>query len=522
MSQKVLIPTKLSTAAKDILENNGFNVVQEAGVDLVELAKTHSDAEGMIVRSEKLTPEVIDLFPNLKVIVRAGAGYNTIDIQYARSKDITVMNTPGANSNAVAEEAVGMMISCARFFIEGDRSTRAGEWKKAQLQGFELTGKTIGIAGFGNIGQLLAKRLSGFDVKLLVFDPFVSEDKLAEYGAKNVSLEELFAGSDFISLHMPATKETANIVSTKLLTSMKDGAVLVNCARYEILDEAALREVKKTKTIYYANDVYPKDAAGDKTIADVSDIMLPHLGASSLEANTNAAVMAANQVSNYLGKGISVFAVNKVLPDGLAPEYQELAYSVAKVAKAWMGDSQPYEINISLYGELKQYDKFLVPAIIAGASANDKIVNAEKAADILESHGIKLDVREADDSKKYGESITVDLIKTNGSKLERLSVRGTVVEGNIIISRIDSFDKLYYAADGFSTVFIYNDRPGVLADITQILASEGINIEDLRSPHNSEKQRSIAIVKTNSSVSNDVIDKINAKINGEVAFQVKL
>ncbi|MDD7983727.1 3-phosphoglycerate dehydrogenase family protein [Lentisphaera marina] len=522
MSQKVLIPTKLSTAAKGILEGNGFTVVQEPGVDLVELAKTHSDTEAMILRSEKLTPEVIDLYPNLKVVVRAGAGYNTIDIQYARSKDITVMNTPGANSNAVAEEAVGMMISCARFFIEGDRSTRAGEWKKAQLQGFELTGKTVGIAGFGNIGQLLAKRLSGFDVKILVFDPFVSEDKLAEFGAKNVSLEELFAGSDFLSLHMPATKETANIISTDLLTSMKDGAVLVNCARYEILDEEALREVKKTKTIYYANDVYPKDAAGDKSIADVSDIMLPHLGASSIEANTNAAVMAANQVSNYLAKGISVFVVNKVLPDGLAPEYQELAYSVAKVAKAWMGDSQPYEINISLYGELKKFDKFLVPAIIAGASANDKIVNAEKAASILESHGIKLDVREVDDSKKYGESITVDLIKSNNSKLERLSVRGTVAEGNIIISRIDDFDKLYYAADGFSTVFIYNDRPGVLADITQILASEGINIEDLRSPHNTEKQRSIAIVKTNNEVSNDVINKINAKIDSEAAFQVSL
>jgi D-3-phosphoglycerate dehydrogenase / 2-oxoglutarate reductase len=521
MSNKILIPTKLSTVAKGILEDAGFNVVQAAGVALDELAKEHSDAVGMIVRSEKLTPEVIDLYPALKAVVRAGAGYNTIDTKYARSKNIAVMNTPGANSNAVAEEVVGMMIACARYFVEGDRSTRAGEWKKASLQGFELTGKTVGIAGFGNIGQLLAKRLSGFDVKLQVFDPFVSADKLADFNAEAVSLEEMFKNCEFISLHMPATKETANIIGKELLSSMKDGAVLVNCARYEILDEAALREVRKEKNIFFANDVYPKDAAGDKSIADVSDIMLPHLGASSLEANTNAAVMAANQVGNYISKGISIHVVNKELPDGLSPEYQELAFAVSKMARAWMVNGKPYEIRVSLYGELKQYSRYLVPPIVAGAAATDKITDAATAEELLKTQGIALDVREADDAKGYGESITVDLI-AGDSDLHRISIRGTVVDGNVIISRIDSFDKLYYDASGHSVIFMYEDRPGVLAEITQAVAAEGVNIEDIRSPHNASAGRSIAILKVNSAVSSETVAKLNESLKSQDGFSVSI
>lgn len=518
----VLVPTKLSTVARDILVDAGYEVVQEAGADLIELAGRYPQAVGMIVRSEKVTPEVIDALPELKVVVRAGAGYNTIDIKYARSKGVAVMNTPGANSNAVAEEVVGMMLAGCRHFIKGDSSTRSGGWEKGSLMGTELTGKKVGILGFGNIGQLLAKRLKGFDVDILIYDPYVSKDKAQEFEVKISSMEEIFEQCDFISLHMPATKETANIINKNLFSKMKDGAVLVNCARAEILDEADLREVKKEKNIIFCNDVYMKDAPGDKSCADVAELMLPHLGASTVEANTNAARKAANQLIDFIEKGISTHVVNKAVPDGLEPQYQELAFALGKIAHGYLGsDSSPHEIQCSFYGSLNSYNKWLIPSVLAGITGNSSINDYDSAEAYLNQKGIELKVRETDESKNYGDSITIDLLQES-SKLSRVSVRGTLTEGNVIISRIDDFDKLYFEPTGHSVIFNYEDRPGVLAQITQALAEAGINIDDIRSPHNEKGNRSIAVLKVNKTVESNVIDKVKSQLNCETGFHLHI
>ncbi|MBO5765833.1 MAG: phosphoglycerate dehydrogenase, partial [Lentisphaeria bacterium] len=172
--RKVLIPTKLDKFAAAMLEDKGYNVVLDTTSSFEDAIKANSDAEALIVRSEKVTAEIIDQLPQLKLIVRAGAGYNTIDIKYARSRDIDVINTPGANSNGVAEEVVAMMLAGSRFLVEADISTRAGNWEKSKFLGKEVTGKTVGILGLGHIGQLVVKRLSGFDVKVLGYDPFLS------------------------------------------------------------------------------------------------------------------------------------------------------------------------------------------------------------------------------------------------------------------------------------------------------------------------------------------------------------
>jgi len=202
--KKVLIPTKLDTVAKDILtENGGYEVVQDDSTPLEELLAQHADTFAMIVRSEKVTSEVIDTLPELKVVVRAGAGFNTIDTKYARSKKIDVMNTPGANSNAVAEEVVAMMLADARYIAAADASTRDGKWEKKRFMGRELAGKTVGIVGLGYIGQLVVKRLSGFDCTFLGFDPVITPERAEQLGVTLTSVEELFAASDYISLHIP-------------------------------------------------------------------------------------------------------------------------------------------------------------------------------------------------------------------------------------------------------------------------------------------------------------------------------
>ncbi|MGD9781571.1 MAG: hydroxyacid dehydrogenase [Kiritimatiellia bacterium] len=310
--KKVLIPTALDSVAKEILAaHGGYEVVQIPKADILEFAKENPDLHALIVRSEKVTAEIIDAAANLKVVVRAGAGYNTIDIAHARAKGVDVMNTPGANSNGVAEEVVALMLADARKLIAADASCRAGKWEKTAFMGTEITGKTIGIVGLGYIGRLVVKRLSGFEPTFLGFDPGTTPRQAAELGVKLVSLDELFSQSDYVTLHLPETAETKGLVNAKLLGQMKEGATLINCARAGIVNEADLRAVKAEKKIRFLNDVYAKDEEGPKSVADVADIMVPHLGASTREANHKAAELAARELIDLDEKGIANAVVNR-------------------------------------------------------------------------------------------------------------------------------------------------------------------------------------------------------------------
>ena len=310
--KKVLIPTALDSVAKQILEDHGgYAVVQVPKCDVLQLVRDNPDVHALIVRSEKITAEIIDAAPQLKVVVRAGAGYNTIDIAHARAKGVDVMNTPGANSNGVAEEVVALMLADARRLIPADASCRAGKWEKTAFMGTEVTGKTIGIVGLGHIGRLVVKRLAGFEPTFLGYDPGITMRQATEMGVKLVSLDELFSQSDYVTLHLPEIAETKGMVNAKLIGQMKPGATLINCARAGIVNEADLRVLKAEKKIRYLNDVYPKDEEGPKSVADVADIMVPHLGASTREANAKAAELAAQELIDLDEKGIDKAVVNK-------------------------------------------------------------------------------------------------------------------------------------------------------------------------------------------------------------------
>ncbi|MGD9782839.1 MAG: 3-phosphoglycerate dehydrogenase [Kiritimatiellia bacterium] len=310
--KKVLIPTALDSVAKQILEDHGgYAVVQVPKCDVLQLVRDNPDVHALIVRSEKITAEIIDAAPQLKVVVRAGAGYNTIDIAHARAKGVNVMNTPGANSNGVAEEVVALMLADARRLIPADASCRAGKWEKTAFMGTEITGKTVGIVGLGYIGRLVVKRLSGFEPTFLGYDPGITMRQAAELGVKLVSLDELFSESDYVTLHLPEIAETKGMINRNLIGQMKPGATLINCARAGIVNEADLRALKAEKKIRYLNDVYPKDEEGPKSVADVADIMVPHLGASTREANIKAADLAARELIDHDEKGIDKAVVNK-------------------------------------------------------------------------------------------------------------------------------------------------------------------------------------------------------------------
>lgn len=517
--KNVLIPTKLDSAAAELLSSKGYKVTQDSDRGLDELISENSDAEVLIVRSEKVTPDVIDALPKLRLVVRAGAGYNTIDVKHARRKNVDVMNTPGANSNAVAEEVVALVLAAFRHVVEGDVTTRQGEWKKKQLMGRELTGKTIGIVGLGNIGRLLVKRLRGFETTCLGYDPFISAELAAKMGVKLCSMEEIFSQADVVSLHIPENDETRGIINEKLLGLMKDGAVLVNCARAGVIDENDLREIKGKKGLMFCNDVYPKDEAGDKTVADIADVMLPHLGASTKEANHNAACRAAEQTIAYFEKGVTTCVVNKGVPDGLDERFQDLAFALTRLARHYLGlNRAPSKIETSFYGDLKNYRDWMLAPITTGISPElDPLMDAADAESFLKERGIELVDREADDDKKYGESMTIDLFEGDQT-INKVSVRGTITEGNLMISRLNNFDKLYLEPTGHNLFVEYGDAPGVMGKIASLLGENDINIIDLRAPQDLDIGESLAAIKTNKPTPDELINKIKEATNASVAF----
>ena len=524
--KKVLIPTKLDSIAAEILRaHGGYAVVQDAKTTLPDLVAAHSDAHALIVRSEKVTAQVMDAMPQLRVVVRAGAGFDNIDIKYARKRGVDVMNTPGANANAVAEEVVALMLADARFIVPADASVRRGEWEKKAFMGREITGKSVGIVGLGNIGRLVIRRLRGFDCRILGYDPLVSIERAREFGVEPVDLEELFTESDYITLHIPETDSTRGFVNAHLLSLMKQNATIINCARAGIIDEQALREARKVKNLRFLNDVYPKDEPGPKSVADIADILMPHLGASTFEANYVAAERAARELLDLDDKGVTSYIVNRDIPEGLDRAYCELAFALGKLTRELAGTKFPLRaIETSFYGQLEPYGKWLLVSLLAGVWEDfDRFNDHAAAVKFLADMGIEYNNRPIDSEKGFPNSITLDLVtEIEEGRLKRTSVRGTVAEGMLMVSRINEFDRLYFPPAGSILVCVYPDRPGVTANIARHLADAGINIEDMRNPHDLNTNRSLAIVRVNKTVPDDVVKALGKDISAQSALFIQL
>ncbi len=291
-----------------------FEVYPEAKISQDKLRELLPRINGIIIRSAtKMTKELIDLAPNLKYIIRAGEGTDNIDKQYCQEKGIKVSNTPGANSNAVAELAVGFILALYRKTPFANISMHSGKWEKAQFKGMELTGKTIGFAGFGKIGQLAAKRLAGFDVKVIFYD-VVEPNHGISYASRVESLEELFKQSDVVSIHLPKLESTINIVNKDLLSLMKPTAIVINTSRGGIINEDDLYSALKDGTIQAAAlDVYAEEPlpSNSKLLELNNLLMTPHVGASSAEAQYRVGEMALNQMREFF---LNNKLINEVLP----------------------------------------------------------------------------------------------------------------------------------------------------------------------------------------------------------------
>jgi D-3-phosphoglycerate dehydrogenase len=474
-----------------------------------------ADADGLVVRSAVQADDALMAAgPKLRVIGRAGVGVDNIDAEAATRRGIVVMNTPGANAVAVAELALCQMLALARKLPLANSTMHAGKWEKKNLQGVELRAKTLGILGLGRIGLEVAKRARGFGMDLIGSDPFVSPAIARENGIKLVTLEELFAQSDYLTLHVGLTPQTTGVINAKSLAAMKKGVRIVNCARGELIDDAALVEALKSGQVGGAAlDVFVKEPAKETPYHGLENVILtPHIAGSTAEAQEAVGIQIARQVRDYLKLGVVQNAVN--LPSLSHEEYVLLAPYIDLAGRlgsflAQAGKGGIEAINLVYGGILAEAKVDLVRnAAIAGLLEGSENVNRINATTVAEERGIRVH-EEKQESVRGGAAtvLTVELHTATGKS----HASGTVIHGEQ--PRLLQFDGIDIETplEGNLLVCRNQDVPGVIGRIGTILAEKGVNIANFalgRERGVARPRKALAVVQVDAPVSNGVLDAL--------------
>jgi len=477
---KVLISDQMDPLAAQIFRNRGVEVDEITGKTKDELIAIIGQYDGLAIRSStKVTQEVLDAATNLKVVGRAGIGVDNVDIPAASAKGVVVMNTPFGNSITTAEHAIALMFALARDLPEADRSTQAGKWEKNRFMGVEVTSKTLGLIGAGNIGSIVADRAIGLKMKVVAFDPFLTPERAVEMGVEKVSLDELLARADFITLHTPLTDSTRNILSKENLAKTKKGVRIINCARGGLIDEVALKEALDSGQVAGAAlDVFVTEPAKESPLFGTPGfISTPHLGASTNEAQVNVAIQVAEQMADFLMTGGVTNALN--MPSLSAEEapklkpYMQLAERLGALVGQLEGDAIK-GIAIEVEGaaaELNQ--KPITGAVLAGLMrVYSDTVNMVNAPFLAKERG--LDVREVrhDREGDYSTLIRVTVTTAQGSK----SVAGTLF-ANAQPRLVELYGiKVEADLDGAMLYIVNEDAPGFIGRLGTTLGEAGVNI----------------------------------------------
>jgi D-3-phosphoglycerate dehydrogenase len=514
MSPKVLISDALSPAAVAIFKERGIEVDFQPGLgkDKDKLAATIDGFDGLAIRSAtKVTAKILEQAKSLKVIGRAGIGVDNVDIPAATARGIIVMNTPFGNSITTAEHAITLMLSLARQIPEADASTRAGKWEKNKFLGVEIFGKTLGVIGCGNIGSIVADRALGMKMKVIAYDPYLSDERALNLGVEKVELDELMRRADFITLHTPLTDKTRNIINAESLALTKKSVRLINCARGGLIDEAALFEALKSGRVAGAAlDVFATEPAAESPLFGLHNVVCtPHLGASTTEAQENVALQIAEQMSDYLIRGAISNAVN--FPSISAEEAPRLKPFVALAEKLGSFAGQLTEtgikqVQVSYEGIVAQMNtRALTSAAIAGLLRPIlQDVNVVSAPIVAKDRGIIVEETRREAEGDYESLITVTIVTDRQTR----SVAGTVyADGrprliNIKGIRMD-------AEFGPSMLYVTNqDKPGFVGRFATLLAGAGINIATFHLGRDSAGGNAIALVEIDGTVSPDLLAKV--------------
>jgi D-3-phosphoglycerate dehydrogenase len=500
MAPKVLISDELSEAAVQIFKDRGIDVdfQPNLGKDKEKLLEIIGNYDGLAIRSAtKATEKIIAAATNLKVIGRAGIGVDNVDIPAASKKGIIVMNTPFGNSITTAEHAISLMMAVARQIPEANASTHAGKWEKSRFMGVELTAKTLGVIGAGNIGSIVIDRALGLRMKVVAYDPFLSEDRATELGVEKVELDDLLARADFITMHVPLTEQTKNILSRDNIAKLKQGVRIVNCARGGLVDEEALANALKAGHVAGAAfDVFAVEPATDSPLFNLPNVVVtPHLGAATTEAQENVALQVAEQMSDYLLTGAVSNALN--MPSVTAEE--------AKIMGPWiklsghlgnfigqMTDEPIIAINILFDGTASEMNlKALTASSVAGImKATNPDVNMVSAPVIAKERGVKISTTKQDQSGAFEGYIKVTVVTESRER----SIAGTVFnDGKPRFIQIKGIN--IDAEVGENMVYTTNnDVPGIIGVLGSILGANNVNIANFTLGRAEAKGEAIALL----------------------------
>jgi D-3-phosphoglycerate dehydrogenase len=516
MTPRVLISDALSPAAVQIFKDRGVEVdfQPNLGKDKDKLAALIDGFDGLAIRSAtKVTPKILEKAKGLKVIGRAGIGVDNVDIPAATAKGIIVMNTPFGNSITTAEHAVTLMLALARQIPQADASTQAGKWEKNRFMGVEITGKTLGVIGAGNIGSIVCDRAHGLRMKVVAYDPFLSPERARDLGVEKVDLETLFKRADFITLHTPLTDKTRNIIDAKAIAAMRKGVRIVNCARGGLVDEQALREALDSGHVAGAAfDVFTEEpATANPLFGHPNVVCTPHLGASTTEAQENVALQVAEQMSDYLLSGAISNAVN--FPSITAEEAPKLKPFIKLAEKLGSFAGQLTEtgitkVQIAYEGTVAGMNtKALTSAALAGLLRPMlQDVNVVSAPIVAKERGVVVEEMTREGDCDYEALITVTVTTERQSR----HVSGTVfADGR---PRIVNIKGIRMDAEfGPSMIYITNfDKPGFIGKFSSTMGDAGINIATFHVGREAPGGNAVALIEIDGELPADVLDKVRA------------
>src|SRR5476649_1744831 len=532
---RILISDDLSPESKVILERiPGVTVDFKPGMKPAELREVIGGYDALAVRSAtKVTAEILAAAGKLKVIGRAGTGVDNIDLAAATRRGVVVMNAPGGNSVSVAEHTLALLLSLARSISEASNSVRSGKWEKKKFSsGRELLGKTLGVVGTGNIGALVVQRAKAFGMKVLAYDPFLSEDAATKVGVELVGLPEIFVRADAITLHVPLTEQTKNMVGTAQLKSMKQGALLVNCARGGLIDEKALAESLKAKHLGGAAlDVFETEPppADHPLFSCENFIGTPHLAGSTEDAQEKVAVIVCESMVEFLATGTIRNAVNVPSVSGEVLERMGTFLKLGEKLGAFAGQlamnrecGAPEEIEIAYAGEVAKHPSApLTAAVLKGVLSTflAENVNEVSAPALARERGLSIKEVKTSDTPDFTSLMTLRL--RCGKQLST-EVSGTIVgkrEPRLV--RVDRFE-MEAEPSGSMLVLHNTDAPGVIGNVGHALGESQVNIAQFALARDKQRGEALAVINIDSPVSPELLEKLRKLPNVRRVHQVIL
>jgi D-3-phosphoglycerate dehydrogenase len=511
---KVLVSDKLGEIGVQMFrEEEGIDIDVNTDLTPDELKGIIGEYDALVIRSAtKVTADLLESAKKLKVVGRAGIGLDNVDIPAATKRGVAVMNTPGGNVVTTAEHAIAMMMALTRNIPQGTSSLREGRWDKKQLQGREVYNKTLGVIGLGNIGSIVADRARGLKMNVIVFDPNVVSEKIEKEGFKSVSLNELYKKSDYITVHVPKIKSTIGLLNKDAFKKMKDGVMIVNCARGGIIDEPDLYDALKSgKVGGVALDVFETEPPGESPLFELDSVIgTPHLGASTREAQTNVAVAVAEQIIELLKNNTVINAVNVPSVTGellqkLNP-YLNIADRIGRLQEQLI-KGPIKEVIVEYKGDFHGLDMSPVTTALLNGLLSPLVkeaVNTVNAPVIAKEMGIKITETESQDSEDYTNLITVTLVTTEMQNI----VAGTIFGKNDArVVKVNNF-RLEMTPEGYLALIHNLDKPGAIGSIGTTLGEHNINIAKMQVGQEEDGERNIIFLQVDTPLPDGVVKEL--------------